>query len=98
MRGSNSEHVMMTVKEVAEILNVSSALVYSLIARGRIACERYGVGRGTIRVPRVALDEFRSMSRPAPARLPPPTNSPRGYKELDASRLAQAWRHRGVGG
>lgn len=54
---------MFTVKEAAEALGVSTALVYGLCARGKILHERYGLGRGTIRIPDESLAEFRSRSQ-----------------------------------
>jgi excisionase family DNA binding protein len=50
---------MLSVREVAERLGVSSALVYGLCARKRIRHERYGLGRGTIKIPEDAVDEYR---------------------------------------
>jgi excisionase family DNA binding protein len=61
--------VLLTVKEAAERLSVSDKLIYSLCAAGRIAHERYGLGRGTIRIPEEAIDEYRRQARvegPAP--------------------------------
>lgn len=49
----------LTVKEAAQQLRVSAALVYSLCAAKKIRCERHGLGRGTISIPAEALDEYR---------------------------------------
>lgn len=64
---------MLTVKQAADQLGVSSTLIYTLCTRGAIAHERYGLGRGTIRLSQEALDDFRNRCRarapaaPAPA-------------------------------
>jgi excisionase family DNA binding protein len=49
----------LSVKEAAERLGVSPALVYALCARKRIRHERHGFGRGIIRIPEEALEEYR---------------------------------------
>jgi excisionase family DNA binding protein len=49
----------LTVKEAAEQLRISAALVYALCAAKKIRHERHGIGRGTIRIPPEALDEYR---------------------------------------
>lgn len=40
---------MLTVSEVAKRLGVSTALVYQLVAQGRLPCYRIGLRRGAIR-------------------------------------------------
>lgn len=52
-----------TVKAAAAELGVSPALLYSLVARGRIAHERHGLGRGVIRIPPDALARYREGCR-----------------------------------
>lgn len=47
-----------TVKEVAEFLGISAAMVYGLCTKRKIRHIRLGVGRGTIRIPEDALKEF----------------------------------------
>ena len=57
---------MLTVKQVAERLRISPSLVYGLCAAGKIRHERYGLGRGCIRVAEEALDDYRRVRvRPA---------------------------------
>ena len=90
---------MLTVKQAAAVLNVSPGLVYALCATGRIIHERYGLGRGTIRIEDSALAEFRAGARPTPRAAPTVSRaaSPAApYAHLDAYRLANAWRERGV--
>lgn len=56
---------MLTVKQAAERLRISPALLYALCAAGKIRHERHGLGRGTIRITQEALDEYRkTVSRP----------------------------------
>jgi excisionase family DNA binding protein len=50
---------MFTVKQAAEELLLSEALIYKLVAAGKIRHERHGMGRGVIRIPKDALDEYR---------------------------------------
>lgn len=55
----------LTVKQAAERLGISQSLVYGLVAAGKIRHERHGLGRGTIRIPEDALEEYRRVaSRP----------------------------------
>jgi excisionase family DNA binding protein len=73
---------MLTVPEAAERLGVSTKLVYALCAAGKIVHERYGLGRGTIRITEEAIEEYRLRSRvehgvstPVPLKhLTPPPN------------------------
>jgi excisionase family DNA binding protein len=58
---------MLTVKQAAESLSISTGLLYALVALGRIRHERYGLGRGTIRISEEALQEFRQSRTVAPA-------------------------------
>jgi excisionase family DNA binding protein len=49
---------LLTVKQVAEHLQVSQATVYQLCATGKLTHVRVGVGRGAIRVDEDALAAF----------------------------------------
>ena len=73
---------MLTVKQVAEQLNIAPHSVYQLIQSGKIPVHRFGAGRGTIRVSQVDLDQYiescRQVASPQvvskvtrPARQPP---------------------------
>ena len=42
--------MQLSVREAADKLGVSAALVYALCARKRIRHERHGIGRGTIKL------------------------------------------------
>jgi excisionase family DNA binding protein len=48
----------MTVKAAAARLEISPALVYSLIAAGKLRHCRVGHGRGRLRVPDDAIEEY----------------------------------------
>lgn len=48
----------MTVRELAERLEISVSLTYKLLARGKIRCSRHGLGRGVIRVSEDQLAEY----------------------------------------
>jgi excisionase family DNA binding protein len=71
--------MLLTVRQAAERLGVSVALVYALCSRRRIRHERHGLGRGVIRIPEAGLEEYRrgcvvgedegAASRPPPARV-----------------------------
>jgi excisionase family DNA binding protein len=50
---------LLTVREAAERLGISSGLVYALCARKRLRHERYGLGRGVIKIPEDALEDLR---------------------------------------
>lgn len=90
--GFTTDNHMLTVKRVAEILNVSQGLVYALCAQGMLEHQRYGLGRGTIRIPDDALAKYQAEARRAPA-LPRPAK-PGNFSHLDGQRLARAWRER----
>ncbi len=57
------EDVLLTVREVAQRLRVSSNCVYDLVSTGKLVCYRVGVGRGAIRVRRIDIDEYLAASR-----------------------------------
>lgn len=48
----------LTVQEAADHLGVSASLVYALCSKGRLRHARHGLGRGTIRIPPEALEEY----------------------------------------
>lgn len=50
---------MRTVRQAAEDLGISKSLMYDLCARRLIRHERIGLGRGTIRIPLDAIQEYR---------------------------------------
>ena len=56
---------MLTVSQVAERLNVSQSIVYSLVDKGLIVCHRIGLGRGAIRISEEDLARYLKSCRDA---------------------------------
>ena len=89
----------LSIREVAEQVNLSYGTVRNLIAQGRLRAIRIGTGRGTYRVTQADLDAFLlgcEVPGPAPK---PPTRRSRGtatFTNLDPARLLDAWRRQGV--
>lgn len=54
---------LLTVNEVARRLGVSGKLIYALCAGGKIVHERFGLGRGTIRIAEEALEAYRRTAK-----------------------------------
>ena len=50
---------MLTIKEVAQDLNLSESIVRALCNRRKPRHERHGLGRGVIRIPEDAIEESR---------------------------------------
>ena len=53
-------YTRLSVKQAAKELGVSESLVYGLCAAGKIRHERYGLGRGIIRIPPEAITDYRT--------------------------------------
>ena len=89
---------LLTVKQAAELLGISPSLVYALIAARQIRHERYGLGRGCIRIELAAVEEYRlsrSIDVGAESSAHPKKNpSSAGFAMLDGERLKQAWASR----
>lgn len=51
--------MLLTVKEAAQRLGISTTLLYALCNRRKIRHERHGLGRGKILIPDEALEEYR---------------------------------------
>lgn len=62
---------LLTVKQAAEHLNVSTATVYALCASGQLAHSRVGLGRGTIRIKHSELEKMLSQSGAVPSSAAP---------------------------
>jgi excisionase family DNA binding protein len=56
----------MKVRDVAQRLDISASLVYSLIAAGKLRASRHGLRRGTLRVSEEQLAEYLRRSEPGP--------------------------------
>ena len=66
---------LLSVREVALHLGLSPTVIYALCARKRVRHERHGLGRGVIKIPEDALEEYRrsvtvEVKREAGAPLP----------------------------
>jgi excisionase family DNA binding protein len=64
--------MMLTVKQVAALLNISATCVYQLVATGRLPNHRIGVGRGAIRIDDSDLLAYLDRSRVDEADHQPP--------------------------
>ena len=74
-----------TVTQAAQELQVSTALIYGLVAAGEIEHERHGLGRGRIRITEAALSAYRlTRTRKAKGESapPPPSRQPVTLKHL----------------
>lgn len=80
--------VVPKVKETAARLGVGTALVYGLVADGRPRACRVGNGRGRIRIPVEAVDQYleRATITP-PAAAPRPRLRPRPADDPWSGRL-----------
>jgi excisionase family DNA binding protein len=88
---------MLTVKRTAEMLNVSPGLIYALCATGKLEHERYGLGRGTIRIREDAIQDFQNRAKFIHGRRVNPQalhHKSGTFTHLDAQRLEQAWKNR----
>lgn len=50
--------MLLTVKEVAQRLNVSQSCIYQLVETGKIPHHRIGTGRGAIRFSEANIESF----------------------------------------
>lgn len=72
--------MLLTVRQTAERLGVSPATVYQLCSARRIRHERHGLGRGTIRIPEDAIEEYHRSVTVLPLAAPP--RNGRRFKHL----------------
>lgn len=54
---------MLTVKQVSAALGVSATCVYQLVAQGKLAHHRIGLGRGAIRISEIDLKLYLDSCR-----------------------------------
>jgi excisionase family DNA binding protein len=79
---------MLTVKQVAERLNIAPQSVYQLIQAGKLPVHRFGAGRGTIRISQADLDQFiESCRQVASPRDVPRVSRPARQQPLKHIRL-----------
>ena len=88
---------LLTVVQVASLLNVSKSLVYRLKDEGQIPC--FKVGRSAIRFNREDVDAYLSSCRDRKEQRKgekkrESTSGP--FTHLDGDRLLAEWRRRGV--
>lgn len=63
---------MLTVKQASVVLGVSATCVYQLVARGKLAYHRIGLGRGAIRISESDLTAYLASCRRELQDLPEP--------------------------
>ncbi len=86
---------LLTVREVAERLRCSLALVYSLCEKGKLAHVRLGLGRGTIRIASSDIDAFIvSCTINSGGRGKPPASG-QTFSQLNRDKLLKAWKKNG---
>ena len=81
--------MLLSVKEASQRLAVSRGCIYELIASGKLAHARIGCGRGTIRIPEEAVEEY--LEAAIQASSPRVAKKRRGralFSHLDADRLS----------
>ena len=57
----------MTVREIAERLEISPSCVYALVAAGKLRASRHGLGRGCIRISEEQLAQYLKQAEGVPA-------------------------------
>lgn len=62
---------MLTVKDAAELLGVSQALIYALCSARKLRHQRHGLRRGAIRIPEDALAEYQARCTVDVGETPP---------------------------
>lgn len=71
---------LLSVRAAAERLGISTGTLYALCAARKIRHERHGLGRGRIKIPEDALDEYRTQvtvtARAGPRQASEPPRSP----------------------
>lgn len=64
---TKAQPALLTVREVAQMLRVSTNCVYDLVAKGKLCCYRVGVGRGAIRVRQEDVSAYLAGCRREPS-------------------------------
>ncbi len=77
-----------TVKEAAALLSISAQSVYKMCSQKKVRHLRLGIGRGTVRIPASALDDFIAQATVQPDE--PAAPEPGKAKESTTSRKAGA--------
>jgi excisionase family DNA binding protein len=92
-------NALLTVKQVAEVLAVSTSLVYDLAARGLIKHHRLaGRGRGTLRFAQEHVQAYldstlqeAGVTPPSPSAAASSGSQASPFSDLDPDRLRRAW-------
>lgn len=74
---TRSKAALLTVRDVAELLQVSIACVYAMVAEGKLVVHRVGTGRGSIRVDRRDFEDYLTSCRQEPIKKSPRPTRPR---------------------
>jgi len=75
---------LLTVKQAADRLNASASLVYDLVGARKLRACRIGNGRGRIRIPESAIDEYLARDGGRQAGLRGPDAAASAGGRLDA--------------
>lgn len=84
----------LSVKEVSERLGVSRGCIYELVEQGLLAHLRIGVGRGTIRIPIEALEQYiahAKVDRSDANSMSDKKSRHESFSHLNAQKLISAW-------
>ena len=91
VESTTSSTTLLTIREVAERLRCSIALVYSLCEKGKLTHVRLGLGRGTIRISSANIEAFiASCTVDVGGRGKPPASG-RTFSQLNQDKLLKAW-------
>jgi excisionase family DNA binding protein len=63
MTSQEKQPLLLTVREVAEILRVSPSLIYQLVEAKKLACHRIGSPNGAIRISAADVDDYLAQCR-----------------------------------
>lgn len=90
--------MLLTVKQVAQLLRVKRSCIYWLLNERRLQGIRIGFGRGTIRIEPEEVQRYvrdNTVRRQGTQPGKPRRSAPSAFTHLNASRLRQAWAGRG---
>lgn len=86
--------MLLTVKQVAAILNVTESCVYAILRASGLPPIRIGFGRGTIRIEESDLDDFirnNTVRRRGKNAVKPRPHAPSAFTHLNSHKMRQAW-------
>lgn len=91
--------MVLSVRQVADRLNVKRSCVYALLRARKMRFVRLGRRRGTIRIREEALEQFiqdNTVPRRRKTFGKPRVSASSGFRYLNAARLLDAWAKQGV--